>query len=44
MRQSTKRFLAAKPGVREGSAAQNRTCIAVFDTYIHTYLSISVSV
>lgn len=34
------RFLAAKAGVREGSAAQDRTCISILP--IHTYLSIYI--
>lgn len=34
------RFLAAKAGVREGSAAQDRTCISIL--HIHTYLSIYI--
>lgn len=32
------RLLAAKPEVKEGSAAQDRTCISILP--IHTYLSI----
>ena len=34
------RFLAAKPGVSEGSAARDRTCISILR--IHTYLSIYI--
>lgn len=34
------RILATKPGVREGSAAQDRTCISI--SHIHTYLSIYI--